>query len=69
MKNFDLKRREQQEEFLNKCDSKESLGSESRYVITCKETGEMDSCQCAGTAQMLLDTKYAKKNVWIEKVV
>lgn len=66
MKTFNQARREKQEEFLIECDSKESLGKESVYLIKA-ENGEYDSCQCAGTAQMLLDTKYKNVNVWLSK--
>jgi hypothetical protein len=62
------KRREQQLEFLDKCDSRESLGKTSTYLITCKELKKTETCQCAGTAMMLLDTQFKDHDVWVQKV-
>jgi len=64
--NFDQKKRDLQLEFLDKMDGKESLGVSSCYVIYIKNKA-VDSCQCAGTAMMLLNTKYQNINVFIKK--
>lgn len=64
MKKFNEKQREKQLSWLDKCDSYESLGRSSVYIIKV-DFKVVDTCQCAGTASMLLDTKYKDINVFI----
>lgn len=66
MKKFNSERRENQLEFLDNQESREALGSQSVYIIK-PENGPSESCQSAGTASMLLNTKYQNVNVWINK--
>jgi hypothetical protein len=68
-KKFNEERRDKQIIFLDQCDTQESLGRSSRYLITVDETGENESCACAGTASMLLETKYKNINIWVKKLV
>jgi len=63
---MNIELRHKQMEFLDKCDGTERPGSV--YVIsdaTTKQT--LDTCQCAGTASMLLMTTYKDKDVLVLK--
>lgn len=65
---FNQSMRDKQIEFLDSCDSKEQLGRESIYIISDLRTKQsLDTCQCAGTAIMLLSTTYKNINVWVKK--
>lgn len=62
------KRRIKQIDFLDRMDSLESLGRVSEYWIVLPNRKIADICQCAGTAIMLLNTKYKNTDVFVRKI-